>query len=971
MCKVASTAYTADRAKCLACDATTAVWKAAANDCECKTWTAVKVVAERDSGGALLPKKKCAACPAYTYTTASTDKVCLPCPAPGVEESKQPAPCKCTGTLVSTVDSNPGGAFPVNLGGCVIKARAEDDIKQSVREKASKIDLTEFGLDSSFRSLGTFERLFLPSAVYCRDATPDTAADDKLRVVGAARSRQLEACQTLANLCALQFHSGDSSACQFFTDTDSPWSYTKQVGAPNFPPKMVSQKEWTLGVPWVMYPPSSNNVRKGKTLVKSTMSFDADTKRDGYVNKLKFVLGTYSLEGKFLGFEDLTTQLDMCSGLPAGFQGDASGAAWSTFGYSLSKSCTHKPSRFLDPGAAAPKFYDLYLVDEGNNNKLVSVPVKVLNYRKKDDTERYNSDDECGKPGEVDSGDFKCTEQLMRRFFLYDTATGIGKPGEAPQYLQYAKSVKLSTRLFLKDSLTPKIYPPVLTIEYGAIGVDDAADPVAVSFVVECTSDLYSWWHGFALLWLIVFSVLSGLSWFTRLWLMSKNRPSTGVDLGFLIRALLEFCGAGSNCLFGFMFLMTAYWFIFFKGQSVVYSLLPSATDEGTGFTAVLIVMFCLKVCDIMYVIFKQSTIDMFFIDWEKTKGRLMTPDPETNSDTDGNCQVSIWRTLFIANEFNELQTARMVSTEFTLIVMVYLLEGRGWSYYATSQPDGSDLSAGGASVHPALRFFVDAALYMAITGAQMMYMQGIHHRFIHNPVDGFLDLLTLANMSAIFIVDKYGGFYCHGQAPHPFMDVDMLTMARNLEQEQQGRRAKRGIMPGDPCLTFEIFINMQVRDEYENEMKLLDDSSSMRGDRQGLLTNEKTVRVYQRLNRMFRDLILSEETGTAKYAHKFVDMTPAMRIFPFYKKTIAEMTESHFFKDEDQRFSSVVFYGIEKQLMIANVVVLSFFHFYTDSTIASLVIVYAFHLACNWMRERYGTSNIARKCIVDEKFLV
>ena len=99
--------------------------------------------------------------------------------------------------------------------------------------------------------------------------------------------------------------------------------------------------------------------------------------------------------------------------------------------------------------------------------------------------------------------------------------------------------------------------------------------------------------------------------------------------------------------------------------------------------------------------------------------------------------------------------------------------------------------------------------------------------------------------------------------------------------------------------------------------------------------------------------------------------MTPAMRIFPFYKKTIAEMTESHFFKDEDQRFSSVVFYGIEKQLMIANVVVLSFFHFYTDSTIASLVIVYAFHLACNWMRERYGTSNIARKCIVDEKFLV
>ena len=36
---------------------------------------------------------------------------------------------------------------------------------------------------------------------------------------------------------------------------------------------------------------------------------------------------------------------------------------------------------------------------------------------------------------------------------------------------------------------------------------------------------------------------------------------------------------------------------------------------------------------------------------------------------------VSVWRTLFIANEFNELQPYRYVNTEWTLIFLAFFLK--------------------------------------------------------------------------------------------------------------------------------------------------------------------------------------------------------------------------------------------------------------------------------------------------------
>jgi len=61
-----------------------------------------------------------------------------------------------------------------------------------------------------------------------------------------------------------------------------------------------------------------------------------------------------------------------------------------------------------------------------------------------------------------------------------------------------------------------------------------------------------------------------------------------------------------------------------------------------------------------------MHSVDIFFLDWEKPRrvlakgGGREEPGP-----------VSAWRTLLVANEWNELQTARFTRPTFTLLTAV------------------------------------------------------------------------------------------------------------------------------------------------------------------------------------------------------------------------------------------------------------------------------------------------------------
>ena len=56
---------------------------------------------------------------------------------------------------------------------------------------------------------------------------------------------------------------------------------------------------------------------------------------------------------------------------------------------------------------------------------------------------------------------------------------------------------------------------------------------------------------------------------------------------------------------------------------------------------------------------------------------------------------MSVWRRIFVANEWAKLQTARPTSIYFTLLMFAFVMVGCDLKYLATPQPDINDHTEG------------------------------------------------------------------------------------------------------------------------------------------------------------------------------------------------------------------------------------------------------------------------------------
>lgn len=161
------------------------------------------------------------------------------------------------------------------------------------------------------------------------------------------------------------------------------------------------------------------------------------------------------------------------------------------------------------------------------------------------------------------------------------------------------------------------------------------------------------------------------------------NRPSENYGLVFIYHSIVLLLETFSEGLFYFLFVMTGYWFTFYKIQATAYVLMPSENTWDFNyypFWVCVIIMFSFKAASVVALIWRQTSIDLFFIDWEK-------PKPFENQE-DTNRGVSVWRMLFVANEFNELQTERIVDLEWSLFILAFLMNGVSWENLAAETPN-------------------------------------------------------------------------------------------------------------------------------------------------------------------------------------------------------------------------------------------------------------------------------------------
>lgn len=83
--------------------------------------------------------------------------------------------------------------------------------------------------------------------------------------------------------------------------------------------------------------------------------------------------------------------------------------------------------------------------------------------------------------------------------------------------------------------------------------------------------------------------------------------------------------------------------------------------------------MNLLQIVELVRLIWKQTTNDIFLVDWEKPR---ILPNQKQNGVMAVQKQtVSIWRSYFVANEWAEIQTKRKISWPLQLVFTVLLLK--------------------------------------------------------------------------------------------------------------------------------------------------------------------------------------------------------------------------------------------------------------------------------------------------------
>lgn len=109
---------------------------------------------------------------------------------------------------------------------------------------------------------------------------------------------------------------------------------------------------------------------------------------------------------------------------------------------------------------------------------------------------------------------------------------------------------------------------------------------------------------------------------------------------------------------------------------------LPLLEYQEVAFITLLSLATLFRFLQIVYLVWKQTSIQIFLIDWEKPKV-MATLDTPTTTPT----SVSIWRTYFVANEWNEIQTLRKINSFLVLVITVLFLEVIGLKNIAERVP--------------------------------------------------------------------------------------------------------------------------------------------------------------------------------------------------------------------------------------------------------------------------------------------
>eukprot|EP00892_Ulva_mutabilis_P005141 jgi/Ulvmu1/299/UM001_0303.1 len=465
-----------------------------------------------------------------------------------------------------------------------------------------------------------------------------------------------------SNLCALQLYSGTAISCQVYEELSR--IRNRDLYRPD---EILAAIDWTQSLPWLYYPSGIISAALESDDVQTELQFRGGSLSSMSVSKLTFVLATFTLSGTYLGLQPLDLQLQICGNKLA--RADL----WANVGTDFSNECTVDVLDLIwsaQQGHNETLLFDLFYIDGieedtsgmldsvsllqrrfGGRPVLFPVPVIISNIQQNDRAE---------------------DAQLTRRFFMMDTQLGHAVKDESPSWVQYASSVKLVIQM--SEEARYKIRPPTLHLEYSAVniprsGTDTPRSPA--SFQVQYVNSpavRAEFWDAWEICMGIFLSLGFACGFLRALKWKERRRGSSDGEYAFLLQLVGELGLCVGLGLAVVAMVLSLHSFVLFQGQktSFLYAI-PNSELEDFRLTVILSAFgLGLSVMHMLYV--QTQTTDFALVDWERPQ-QVINEDGEHVEGA-----VSCWRSIFIANAFGKLSTARRASPTLSVILLVRLL---------------------------------------------------------------------------------------------------------------------------------------------------------------------------------------------------------------------------------------------------------------------------------------------------------
>jgi Meckelin (Transmembrane protein 67) len=420
--------------------------------------------------------------------------------------------------------------------------------------------------------------------------------------------RDKVACSQLANMCTLSLTSAT------LTLPCKAWQSLIDATTSSYSPDYDGQ--WKTALPQFRY--SGSVVNTIQSPLNFGIVFDFAVKDNASGAELQIYVAIFKPDGSLLQVKPLDRELLLCPSR------SNDGVASQSFSVEYSQSCTFDVSFFFK-GGQETFLYELYIKANGQYYD-IPVAVDYLNPGKtRNDVRDLNG------------------ITFTKRFFTVDYLSGVAAKSNnyefdrcsgncvgddcVPQEVRYLKDIVFFTEAVDGTvSVSPK--RPYLYLQYATtyksssgVYVNQFPTLTYSSVYIYSNNTFWTTWLILLILALLVALLISC----ARICIWSMNYP-TGMPsiipdrvsklIKIAIFVIMETFGI---VLFIYLMVLTLYIYIFYKWQTQFYFVLPSETNFPESYTAfkwLFWVTLVLVIATNFIAMFKQSFVDIYFIDW-------------------------------------------------------------------------------------------------------------------------------------------------------------------------------------------------------------------------------------------------------------------------------------------------------------------------------------------------------------------